>query len=279
MQMTTWEDPSLIRIPEEILPLTCYNCNISNNDIESDPDRSRLVSFPSYPLLRKNRILVITEFPSMDSLIQKNTNHMYGNTWSILERVFFYLGIPPHYFSYTPIIRCWKNAHTIAGIDEYEKCRNYIKLFVATTNAPAVITLGSMTTKFSFDKAFTEENGKTISLDKLRSSWVNTPFETLYGVPGIPTEHPQSIRLVKCNSQAKFRALCVDFMRAIAYSANIVPEYKHAVHAMNTFYYTKDYEELKKKYETDSKNIINRLKQNGITIDPEGKPLNEYTNN
>lgn len=205
------------------------------------------VDFPSYPILRKKRILVVSEYPSYDAITSDNlANPLFGPTWEVLNRVFFYLKISPNDFSYSPIIRCWRNPSHIVSQKDYDTCRDYIGQFATLTEAPAIITLGSMATKYSLEDKVCFKDGKYLGNDYLRKSWKTTPHKTIYGLPGIPTEHPASIRLVRCNSQINFRAMCVDFIRAIEFAGRTSDSYSKIAAGLDRSEYITDYNLLQR---------------------------------
>ena len=234
-----WADSSLLWPPEDILPLHCDKCSIAKNRLEQVP-------FPSRPILRKGRILVLSEYPSYTGLPEGDPNPLHGTTWDVLDRVCYYLQIGQIDFSYSTIIRCWRKPSHMVTQSEYTKCREYVSLMAAITEAPVIITLGSMVTKFSFPDELTFKDGKFIGTQKLRTTWTDKPHNTIYGIPGVPTEHPSNVRLVRCNTQINFRTICVDFMRAIDYAAKSSNEYAAIAASMERNVYRKDYEELLK---------------------------------
>lgn len=221
-------------------------------------------------MLRPYRILIVSEFPSYDSLQNVSGDCFLGHTRQVLNRAFQYLNLDPVHFSYAPIVRCWRDLNHQVTADSYKICRDYIKTFVSATQAPAVITLGSMVSKYSYkDELLYDEKGKFRGNDYLRRSWTRTPHDTHFGTLGVPTEHPQAVRLIQCNSQVLFRAICVDIMRAVGYAAQKNEYYDYLSKDMRVEIYLRDYEKIiekTKEFLEKSRTISSALKTT-----PEGR--------
>ena len=145
--LDTWNN-EIIFTDEKVIPYDCSKCSIANN---------RIATFPSYPVLRENRIIIVGEFPSYESIYYKNAqgetsispNPFYGKTWTILSRAFEYLNLHYTFFSYTPLIRCWRNSNVVLTKENYETCRNeHLNKFITISGAPLIIALGSTVAKY-----------------------------------------------------------------------------------------------------------------------------------
>jgi len=211
------------------------------------------VDFPSRPVLRKGRLLLVSEYPSYECLTTGVPHPFFGVTYDVLERCCFYLKISPEDFSYTPIIRCWRNVEHVVTQKEYTICRDYIKQFATLSEAPAIVMLGSMVIKYSLPDSVAFKDGKYAGNDRLRKSWKEVPPMTLYGVPGVPSEHPASVKLVRCNSQITFRSLCVDLIRAIEYAATKSDAYARIAAGIDRTEYITDYRKLLREVELRGK--------------------------
>jgi len=226
-----WKEHSPIVLDEKVLPRRCENCSIS---------RSRLVDFPAPPVIRQGRIIIVGEFPSYEALQKVSPNPYLGHTWNILIRALDHLKISHDDFSYSPLIRCWRNTSHTVVYSEYKTCSDWLTLFASVTEAPAIIMLGSTVIKnLMGDSCYS--NGKYIGTTAIRQGWREIPYNTTIGVFGIPTEHPQSVVPERCNSQILFRSIVIDVMRAIGYSAQGSKEYKRIAQKMNAQGYMEEY--------------------------------------
>lgn len=234
----SWDTDSFINPRSDLIPLQCDKCAVS---------KDRVVDFPSYPLIYPGRILIVNEFPSYSCLSENDPNPFHGQTWAVLNRAFYYLKLKPIDFSYTTLMRCWRNVTMKVGEEEYRTCGNYVKTQITLSQAPAIITLGSVVSKYLLPKSVTHDENGYVGLETLRL-WDRTPEKSIYEVPCIPTEHPAAIQLIRCNSQVLFRALCLDIMRAIGYATTVSSDYERIAKNMSVDLYLRDYEIIRDKY-------------------------------